>query len=122
MNAQYHNFHAISNDSHPSWYFESMTIIHWNNHIGYMGYTPQEISSMANLGSSLSIYNGLIYDLTDYLNYSPAVKGPNSEQAPTGTDTQFMDSTLVNLFKYTSGQDLMKGINNLNIDSGMLTT
>ncbi|KAI9574138.1 hypothetical protein HD554DRAFT_2165640 [Boletus coccyginus] len=47
--------------------------------------------------------------------------GPDGKVAP-NTDAQFMDSTLVNLFKYSSGQDLMKAINNLNIDSGMLAT
>jgi chitin synthase len=31
-----------------------------------------------------------------------------------------MDSTLINLFKYSSGQDLTKLVDNLNIDSGTL--
>ena len=115
LNAQYHDFHAVTNDSHPNWYFESMTIMRWNNRVGYMGYTPQEISSMANSGYSLGIYDGLIYDFTDYVNY-----GPSSEQAPAGMDDQFMDSSVMNLFKYSSGQDLMKAIDNLNIDARML--
>ncbi|KAF8124432.1 chitin synthase-domain-containing protein [Boletus edulis] len=94
LNAQYHDFRAVSNDSHPDWYFKSMTVMRWNNRVGYMGYTPQEISSRANTkGCALGIYDGLIYDLTD---------------------------TLVNLFKYSSGQDLTKAIDNLNIDSGTL--
>ena len=38
-NVQYHNFHVITNHSHPNWYFESMTIMHWNNRVGFMGYT-----------------------------------------------------------------------------------
>jgi len=92
----------------------------WNNRVGYMGYTPQEISSMANTGHSLGIYDGLIYDLTDYVSSGPAVKGPDGEVAP-DADAQFMDGTLVNLFKYSSGQDLTKAINNLNIDSGTLS-
>ncbi|KAH0831304.1 glycosyltransferase family 2 protein [Lanmaoa asiatica] len=119
-NAQYHDFRAITNDSRPDWYFESMTIMRWNSRVGYMGYTPQEISSMANSGYSLGIYDGLIYDMTNYVNSGPAVKGPNGEVAPSGTDAQFMDSSLVNLFKYSSGQDLTKAIDNLNIDSGTL--
>jgi len=116
LNAQYHDFHAVTNDSCPNWYFESMTIMHWNNHVGYMGYTPQEISSMANSGYSLGIYDSLIYNLTDYVNY-----GPSGEQAPTSMDDQFMDSSVINLFKYSSGQDLTKAIDNLNIDAGTLT-
>ncbi|KAH0836636.1 hypothetical protein J3R83DRAFT_8354 [Lanmaoa asiatica] len=99
-NAQYHDFRAITNDSRPDWYFESMTIMRWNNRVGYMGYTPQEISSMANSGYSLGIYDRLIYDMTNYVNSVPAVKGPNRE---------------VQLW-----QDLTKAIDNLNIDSGTL--
>jgi chitin synthase len=115
-NAQYHDLRALTNDSRPDWYFESMTVMRWNNRVGYMGYIPTEISSMANSGYSLGIYDGLIYDSTDYVNYGPAVQGPSGEVAPS-TDAQFMDSTLVNLFKYSSGQDLTKAIDNLDIDS-----
>ncbi|KAF8119292.1 chitin synthase-domain-containing protein [Boletus edulis] len=120
LNAQYHDFRAVSNDSRPDWYFESMTIMRWNNRVGYMGYTPQEISSMANTnGRAFGIYDGLIYDLTEYVNLGPSVQGPHGEVAPSA-DSQFMDSTLVNLFKYSSGQDLTKAIDHLNIDSGTL--
>ena len=37
------------------------------------------------------------------------------------TDMQFMDGTLINLFKPSLGQDLMKAIDNLNMDFGTLT-
>lgn len=49
-NASYHDFRAFTNDSRPDWYFESMTIMRWSNRVGYMGYTPAEISTMANSG------------------------------------------------------------------------
>ncbi|KAF8428889.1 P-loop containing nucleoside triphosphate hydrolase protein [Boletus edulis BED1] len=118
LNTQYHDFRAVSNNSHPDWYFESMTIMHWNNRVGYMGYTPQEISSMANTnGRALGIYDGLIYDLTEYVNFGPSVQGPHGEVAPSA-DSQFMDSTLVNLFKYSSGQVLTKAINNSTLTPG----
>ena len=39
-NAQYHDFHAITNHSHPDWYFESMTIMCWNNHVGELWVLP----------------------------------------------------------------------------------
>ena len=36
------------------------------------------------------------------------------------TNVQFMDGTLIDLFKRSLGQDLTKAINNLNMDFGML--
>ncbi|KAG6333627.1 hypothetical protein ID866_5463 [Astraeus odoratus] len=120
-NSQYHDFRAFTNDSRPDWYFESMTIMRWNNRVGYMGYTPSEIKSMANSGSSLGIYNGLIYDLTDYIKYPPAVLTPYGTQAGGSVDTQFMSSAIVDLFTYNSGQDLTKKINaGLGLDSDTL--
>ncbi|KAF9233120.1 P-loop containing nucleoside triphosphate hydrolase protein [Melanogaster broomeanus] len=76
VNAQYHDFRAITNDSRSDWYFESMTLMRWNNHVGYVGYTPQEITNMANTGYSLGIYNSMIYDLTAYVNSGPSVVAP----------------------------------------------
>ncbi|KAG1844383.1 chitin synthase-domain-containing protein [Suillus subluteus] len=119
-NYVYHDFRAFTNDSRPDWYFESMTIMRWNNRVGYMGYTPQEISNLASSGNSLGIYNGLIYDLTSYVNYGPAVQAPYGEQVPAGTDDQFMDTSVVDLFKYNSGQDLTKQFDSLNLDSATL--
>ncbi|KAF8836252.1 glycosyltransferase family 2 protein [Paxillus ammoniavirescens] len=118
-NAQYHDFRAITNDSRPDWYFESMTIMRWNNRVGYMGYTPQEISNMANTGSSLGVYDSMIYDLTAYVSSGPSVVAPSGEAAPS-TDVQFMDPSIVQLFQFNSGQDLTKAINNLPLDSTTL--
>ena len=120
-NSQYHDFRAFANDSRPDWYFESMTIMRWNNRVGYIGYTPQEIKSNANSGSSLGIYDGLVYDLTDYINYPPAVITPTGTQAGGGVDTAFMSEMIVDLFKYNSGQDLTRKINGgLGLDSDTL--
>ncbi|KAI6143424.1 chitin synthase-domain-containing protein, partial [Pisolithus tinctorius] len=112
-NAQYHDFRAFTNDSHPNWYFKSMTIMRWNNRVGYVGYTPSEIKDMANSGSSVGILDGLIYDLTTYLSY-PACSGG-------GVDTQFMSSTIVDLFKINSRQDFTKKFKDgLGLDSATL--
>ncbi|KAI6130624.1 glycosyltransferase family 2 protein [Pisolithus croceorrhizus] len=120
-NAQYHDFRAFTNDSRPDWYFESMTVMRWNNRVGYVGYTPSEIQDMANSGSSLGILDGLIYDLTTYINYPPAVITPTGTQAGGSVDTQFMSSTIVDLFKVNSGQDFTKQFNDgLGLDSTTL--
>ncbi|KAI6152562.1 glycosyltransferase family 2 protein [Pisolithus tinctorius] len=120
-NAQYHDFRAFTNDSHLDWYFESMTIMRWYNRVGYVRYTPSEIKDMANSGSSVRILDGLIYDLTTYLNYPPAVITPTGTQAGRGVDTQFMSSTIVDLFKINSGQDFTKQFKDgLGLDSATL--
>ena len=34
LNSQYHDFRTFTNNSH-----QDMTIMHWNNHVGYIGVT-----------------------------------------------------------------------------------
>jgi len=75
---------------------------------------------MANMGYSLSIYNGMIYDLTSYVNYRPAIEAPAGKQLLGGIDIEFTNSSVVNLFKYKSGQDLTKNFDSLGLDSAML--
>ena len=41
VNMQYHDFCAFTADSWPDWYFESMTLMCWNTHVGFLGYTPK---------------------------------------------------------------------------------
>ncbi|KAI5986271.1 chitin synthase-domain-containing protein [Pisolithus orientalis] len=120
-NAQYHDFCAFTNDSRLNWYFKSMMIMWWNNRIGYVRYTPLEIKDMANSGLSVRILDGLIYDLTTYLSYPPAVITPTSMQASGGIDTQFMSSTIIDLFKINSRQDFTKKFKDgLGLDSATL--
>ncbi|KAG5634988.1 hypothetical protein H0H81_012795 [Sphagnurus paluster] len=118
-NAQYHDFRAFTNDSRPDWYFESMVRMRYSARVGFLGYTPKEIRNMANTGSSVGIYNGLIYDLTNYINSPPAVRAPAGMQAPP-TNTNFMHQSVLDVFKYNAGQDVTKQLDNLQIDSATL--
>jgi chitin synthase len=120
-NAQYHDFRVFTNDSRPDWYFESMTLMRWNNRVGFMGYTPNEIKNMA-ASNAIAIYNGLIYDMTSYINNGPAVRAPYGEQAPSIPDNEFhfIDNSVLDLFKYHSGEDITKTLDNLNLDSNVL--
>ncbi|KDQ56608.1 glycosyltransferase family 2 protein [Jaapia argillacea MUCL 33604] len=115
-NAQYHDFRVITNDSRPDWYFEVMTQMRWDNRVGFVGYTPQEVQNMANNKRLVAIYDSLIYDLT---NYQPAARGSPGTVAP-NVDTQFMDTSVLNLFQYSAGQDITKQLDNLNIDPQVL--
>src|SRR6267154_812486 len=63
-----------------SWYFESMTIMRWNNRRGFIGYMLKEICNMTSSGQSIGIYRGLV-DVTNYLVYLPVTRAPYSQQA-----------------------------------------
>jgi chitin synthase len=118
-NAQYHDFRVFTGDSRPDWYFESMTVMRWNNRRGFVGYTPTELKNMASNGHSVAVYNGLIYDLTSYINNGPAVRAPKGEQAPP-VDPHFMSEQVLDVFKFNAGRDVTKLLNNLDIDPNVL--
>ena len=115
-NAQYHDFRVITGDSRPDWYFESMTLMRWNNRVGFMGYTTKELKNMANSKKTVGVYRGLVYDLTSYVTNGPAVQSPKGQQAPGGIDTHFMSEDIVNIFQFHSGQDVTKQLDSLKID------
>ncbi|KAF9001145.1 glycosyltransferase family 2 protein [Cyathus striatus] len=120
-NAQYHDFRVFTNDSRPDWYFESMVQMRYSARVGFVGYTPKAIKSMADSsGSSVAIYNGLVYDLTTYLTSPPAIRSPTGTQAPSNIDVNFMHGSVLDLFKLHAGKDITKDLNNLNIDRDTL--
>lgn len=118
-NAQYHDFRVFTNDSRPDWYFENMVQMRYTSRVGFVGYTPKEIKNMASSGSSVAVYNDLIFDLSTYIRSPPAVRAPTGMQAP-AADTNFMHGSVINLFQQFAGQDITKRFNQLNIDSAVL--
>ncbi|KAJ7594228.1 glycosyltransferase family 2 protein [Mycena floridula] len=118
-NTQYHDFRVFTNDSRPDWYFENMVQMRYSSRVGFMGYTPKEVRNLANTGNSLAMYNGYVFDVTNYITNPPAVRSPVGTQAPP-TNTDFMDSAVMDLFKFNAGQDITKQLNNLNIDPAIL--
>lgn len=44
-----------------------MVYLRYNYRKGFIGYTPSEVSSMATAGRTIGIYNGGVYDMTDYI-------------------------------------------------------
>ncbi|KAI0791459.1 glycosyltransferase family 2 protein [Irpex lacteus] len=115
-NSQYHDFRVVTGDSRPDWYFESMTLMRWNNRVGFMGYTSKELKNMANSKKTVGVYRSMVYDLTNYVTNGPAVQSPKGEQAPGGIDTHFMHQDIVNIFQFNSGQDVTKKLDALKID------
>ncbi|KIY53918.1 glycosyltransferase family 2 protein [Fistulina hepatica ATCC 64428] len=119
-NAQYHDFRAFTNDSRPDWYYESMVMMRYEARVGFLGYTPSEIKSKASSGDSVAIYDGHIYDVTDYIKYPPGIQVPDGYQAPDDVDTAFMSSAVIDVFKVNAGTDVTKILDNLDIDSDVL--
>lgn len=119
-NAQYHDFRIGTNDSRPDWYFEQMTVMRWNNRVGFMGYSPRALTNFANNKRVVAIYEGMVYELTDYINSPPGLQSPPGTQAPGDTNTQFIHSDIVNVFQVHAGKDVTKIINNLNLGDGVL--
>ena len=50
-----------------------MVLMRYTARVGFLGYTPKEIRNMASAGRSAAIYNGLVYDVANYLSSPPAV-------------------------------------------------
>ncbi|GJE86394.1 Myosin domain-containing chitin synthase 8 [Phanerochaete sordida] len=119
-NAQYHDFRAWTTDPRPDWYFESMTVMRWNNRVGFVGIDSKELKNMANQKRSVAVYRGLIYDLTDYITNGPALASPKGQQAPSGIDIHFMHESVVDVFQFNAGQDVTKKIDSLNIPGNVL--
>ena len=122
VNAQYHDFHAFTNDSRPDWYFEQMVVMRYTAHVGFVGYTPKDVKSMASTGRSVAIYNGLVYDVTTYLatGSPPAIKSSTGTQPPSGIDTNFMSGDVLEISQLYGGMDIMKRLNALNINRNVL--
>ncbi len=106
-NMNYHDFRAFTNDSRPDWYFEQMVYMRWNTRVGFLGYTPKEIKSMAGAGRAVGIIDGLVYELTTYVSQGGGgLQGPNGYNVDPSTSRTFLADEIVSVFKTNSGQDI----------------
>ncbi|CAK5267340.1 unnamed protein product [Mycena citricolor] len=118
QNKQYHDFRFFTNDSRPDWYFESMVQMRWMARRGFVGLTPKEIASKANAGSSIAVYNGMVYDLSDYVQNPRGLQAPYGQAPPGGINTNFLADSLVSLFKLKAGGDITHDVDNL-VNNGL---
>ncbi|KAK1215119.1 hypothetical protein PQX77_022291 [Marasmius sp. AFHP31] len=81
-NALYYDFRSFTNDSRPDWYYEQMVTMRYLARVGFVDYSPKEIKNMAHSSRSVGVYNGLIYDVTDYIRSSASLSAPNGEVPP----------------------------------------
>ncbi|KZV99016.1 glycosyltransferase family 2 protein [Exidia glandulosa HHB12029] len=115
VDAQYHDFRAWSTDYRPDWYFEQMTVMRYKYRVGFVGYTTQLLRDMAAAGRTVAIYNNIVYELTNYINFGAGTKTPAHTQAP-AIDKNIIDQSIIQLFQLNNGQDITKKLDALQMD------
>jgi chitin synthase len=75
-----------------------MVVMRYTARVGFVGYTPKDVKSMASTGRSVAIYNGLVYDVTTYLASPPVIMSSAGTQPPSGIDVNFMSGNILDLF------------------------
>ncbi|KAJ4524957.1 hypothetical protein HRR83_000598 [Exophiala dermatitidis] len=118
-NRKYHDFRYFTNDSRPDWFYEQMIMLKANYRKGSIGYTPQYVKTLAKKSKSIAILNDRVYDFTTYNEGGRSVRAPPGEEVPSGVDTDFMDSLVVDLFTQRAGHDVTKYWNALPLDPGL---
>ncbi|KAI9275446.1 chitin synthase-domain-containing protein [Phascolomyces articulosus] len=121
-NAKYHDFRYSSGNYQPDWYYQQLTMLRQNYKMGHMGYEPKAIKDQASSETTVSgirttrkwaIIDDHVYDLTQYDMGGRYVAAPPGEQAPGGIDLNFMDQSVVDLFRQKSGEDISEDFRNL---------
>ena len=112
-NAVFHDFRFSTNDYRPDWYFEQMIMLRQNYRIGFIGFPPSQIASLAKSQRQIASLNGMVYDFTDYIAGGTTLAVPAGQSVPTGVNAQFMESSIVALFQNNAGQDVTTQFANL---------
>ncbi|KAF1850434.1 glycosyltransferase family 2 protein [Cucurbitaria berberidis CBS 394.84] len=122
LNAQYHDFRWFTNDSRPDWWFEQQMFLKANYMKGRLGYSPKYVKKLAtqdNNPNAIAWMNNRVYDLTQYIPGGREVKfktdGSDKPDEPTNVD--FMDTSVVDIFRVQAGGDISKYWNNLKLDA-----
>ncbi|EPB90320.1 hypothetical protein HMPREF1544_02845 [Mucor circinelloides 1006PhL] len=127
-NAAYHDFRFFTNDYRPDWYFEQMVYMRKNYRLGFMGYEPADIlrqaTNVVNVGDisthrSWATLHGDVYDLTYYLMGGRAPRAPEGMTPPANLDLNFMDNSIVQLFRQLAGTDISKHFDALPISEDL---
>lgn len=127
-NAAYHDFRFFTNDYRPDWYFEQMVYMRKNYRLGFMGYEPADVlrqaTNVMNVGGisthrSWATLHGDVYDLTYYLLGGRAPRAPDGLQTPANIDLNFMDNSIVQLFRQLAGTDISKHFDALPISEDL---
>lgn len=116
QNAKFHDFRWQTNDSRPDWWFEQQVFLKANYMKGRIGYSPQYLKTLANKGNAIAYMNNKVYDLTQYIpGGRDVLYPPNYDKTDDNINTNFMDASLVDIFRVQAGTDVTKYWDGLNL-------
>ena len=117
-NAVFHDFRYSTSDPRPDWFFEQMIMLRQNYRLGFVGYPPSQVGTLATKSQrSIAILDGMVYDFTDYIVGGVTLAGPPGGDQPSGVDTRFMEQSIVDLFQQNAGTDVTEQFAKLSLDS-----
>lgn len=119
LNARYHDFRWFTNDSRPDWWFEQQVFLKSNYMKGRVGYSPQYLKTLSSKGNAIAYMYNRVYDLTQYVPGGRETKFPPSDQDSDGANVNinFMDNSVVDIFRVQAGSDVSKYWEGLNLNS-----
>ncbi|KAI8338138.1 chitin synthase-domain-containing protein [Chlamydoabsidia padenii] len=124
-NAQYHDFRYSTDNYQPNWYYDQMTMLRQQYKKGNMGYEYKAISDQAieptlvngiKMTRNWAVLDNRVYDLSSYILGGRYTKAANGQQPPADVSVNFMDDSIVNLFRTNSGSDITSLFNQLALD------
>ncbi|KAF2870508.1 chitin synthase-domain-containing protein [Massariosphaeria phaeospora] len=116
-NARYHDFRTWTNDSRPDWWFEQQVFMKANYMKGRVGYSPQYLKSLAGKSKLIAYMNNKVYDMTEYAAGGRDVKYKDPNKDGAGVNTNFMDDSILTIFRAQAGNDVTKYWENLNLNA-----
>ncbi|OLN97373.1 Chitin synthase 8-like protein 1 [Colletotrichum chlorophyti] len=120
LNFRFHDFRSFTNDSRPDWYWEQMTMLKAQYKKGNIGYSSQYVKTLGNKQQNIAILYDRVYDMTQYLNGGRRMRVKDGETPPDDTSlTDFMDNSVLTLFRQKSGTDITELWDNLTIDAAL---
>ncbi|KAF1949728.1 chitin synthase 6 [Byssothecium circinans] len=108
-NARFHDFRWFRNDSRGDWWYEQQVFLKANYMKGRVGYSPQYLKTLASKGNAIAYMDNKVYDLTSYIpGGRPTTPKENGEPLPDNINTNFMDTSVVDIFRVQAGNDIRK--------------
>ena len=118
QNAKYHDFRWHTNDSRPDWWYEQQVFMKANYMKGRVGYSPTYLKTLASKQNAIAYMNNKVYDLSTYLTGGRSVLYPPGEdQAAETPSVNFMDESVLDIFRVQAGKDIGKYWDNLKLDA-----